>query len=128
MDRTKKAFAIAQKNGLIKMVNHQIKSVYLKGYGNRCCFVIETKSSKTSTQIRLPIRDIFEFVKIFNFDADFDVNDEWDTNQIVNRYVRLCYYVTPENEMHQLANELEFVGVKHIIDDDPECEYTYIEK
>lgn len=128
MDRTKKAFAIAQKNGLIKMVNHQIKAVYLKGYGNRYCFVIETKSNKTSTQIRLPIRDIYEFVKIFNFDADFDAADEWDTNQLVNKYVRLCYYVTPENEMHQLANELEFVGVKHIIDDDPECECTYIEK
>lgn len=128
MERTKKAFANAQKNGLIKMINNQIKSVYLKGYTNRYCFVIETKSSKTTTEIRLPIREIYKFVKIFNFDEDFDANNEWDTNQLVGRYVRLCYYMTPENEMHQLSDELEFVGAKHIIDDDPDCEYTYIEE
>lgn len=98
MDRTKKAFAVAQRNGLIKMINYQIKSVYLKGYGNRCCIVFEAQTSKTSTEIRLPVRDIFEFVKIFNFDADFDVNNEWDTKQLINKYVRLCYYATPENE------------------------------
>lgn len=128
MDRTKKAFIAAQKNGLIKMVNHQIKSVYLEGSKMDYWVVIELYSNDNPLEIRLSIRDVFEFMKIFRFDKEFDINNEWNTNQLINKYIRLCYYMTPENEMHQLADEMEFVGIKHIVDDDPECEFTYIDR
>lgn len=127
MNRTKVAFINAQRNGLIKMVNSQIKSVYLEGDASNYKFVIELQTSRNSTMISLPVSDIYEFIKIFIFDEGFDI-DKWNNKQLIGKYVRLCYYMTPENEMHELADKLEFVGVKNIIDDDPHCACTYIEK
>jgi len=129
MDRTKKAFIEAQKKGLIKMVNRQIRSISLEGCGSHLEIHINLYPMHNQIDtIKLGINEMQLFIHLFECDNDIDVSNWWSTDDLVNRYIRVCYYLTPDNEMHELADKEEYVGCKHILDDDPECYYTFIDK
>lgn len=126
----RKEFEKLWKDNKIFTENRQILNVSVVGLHNSdddsniCCNVCILLSSVRSTytcltELNLPVEKCEKIAKIFEVDNEFGYTvKRWNTDNFIKKYIRLCYYKTPEEDMHELADEYQLVAIKHIINDD----------
>ena len=111
-----KKFQLAEKKNLITVDNDQIiktsvfiRPKYLSNESDHDCYFSTIKGNV----FEIPVRKLKFLVEVFNSD-----NDNYKMNMLSDldgKYIRLVIYHTPEEEMHQLSDPTEIIGVMHIV-------------
>lgn len=120
-----KQFEILWKNNEILIENRQIIGVSVTGFDDRqasICIKLDPKRSiyRYSDTIEIDFRNCWQLAKIFAQDNPLPNVVRYDTNDFIGKYIRLCFYKTPDEEMHELADQYQLVAIKHITKDDLE--------
>ena len=114
---TEKEYKNAIKRGLISFSNDKIKVASIRMY-NYCKNNEVYLSTLKDNQITFSIDKLRQFTEIFNEEND-SVKNGWDfLCDYEGKYLRVIIYTTPEEEMHQLSDKYEVVGLMNIVDDD----------
>jgi len=113
---TKKEFTNSLKRNLIRYENDRIISTSLRLNRNRNSndIIFSTTQYK---EISLDISKFEEFMNTIYHDKSSCYGSYYYLYQIIDKYIRLIIYDTPDEEMHQLADKHEIVGVMNIVDD-----------
>ena len=121
---TRKQFETLWNDNKIKTENRLIESVSVTGFNNSefsitLCITIGPKRSLyyCSNEINVPIERIKDLAKILHDDSNV-MATRWDSSCFAGKYIRLCFYETPDEDMHELADKYQLVALKHIINDD----------
>lgn len=103
----------AKAKNLIKIDTDQIlqATLYIR-HRQELSIILRTYKGRS---IFIPISKIHLFFQLFN--ADGDTNNYTTLNEYEGKYIRTVEYIVPEEEMHQLSDPIEDVGIMHIVDD-----------
>ena len=123
MSMTKKQYRELESKGKIRIENRQIKEITLTGIGH--CGNIEVLVELVPLEhvadyhnyFKIPFKRLNEFLEIFVFDDKSSDSNIWKLSDFNKKYCRLCWYVTPTEEEHELSDPEYLYAVKHITDD-----------
>lgn len=118
-------FKTLWENNKILVENRQIIGVSITGFEDRqasICIKLNPKRSiyRCSDTIEIDFRNCWKLAKIFAQDNPLPNIVRYDTDDFIGKYIRLCFYKTPDEEMHELADLYQLVAIKHILKDDLE--------
>ena len=115
---TEKEYSKALAKNLIHFENDKIISASTRINNcdtNKIDITIETTQYRG---IDFKIDKFKKFMDIlFDDNNPFKQETYWYLYQAIDKYLRIIVYDTPDDEMHQLADEHEIVGIKNIITD-----------
>ena len=113
---TKKEFNNALKRDLIRYENDRIISTSMRSNRNTGSKQIVFTTTQYK-EIEFDIGKFDDFVDVIYHDKSKGYNSYYYLYNVIDKYIRLIIYDTPDEEMHQLADEHEIVGVMNIVDD-----------
>lgn len=113
---TEKEFNNALRKGFISFENDKIKTATIKMYdynrNNEVC--LETLKN---SEITFSLNKLKQFTEIFHEEGQPVKNGRDFLCDYEDKYLRVIIYTVPEEEMHQLSDKYEVIGLMNIVDD-----------
>lgn len=113
--RTLKELKEAKIKNRIRITNDQIIEATVSMWGVNTTEINILLNTKNGKSLSFPVRKLSIFRDIFIDDKNGGTFTQ--LNEYEGQYIRVIEYLTPEEEMHQLSDKIEKVGITHILSD-----------
>jgi hypothetical protein len=107
-----------ESQNMIQYENRLITDISIRrGFQNNLTCYIKFNDSESSIDgVNIDMNRFCDFASIFHHEINLE--EIYYSNQLVGKYIRLGWKITPEEDMHQLADERTLWCIRHIIHDD----------